>query len=166
MGALTGCRDITTETHEETTPQQTSYRLSVADKFQTEGFSSPYSNWKKSLINNLGYSKSKIFSRDFMCTNLILSADDEPSGHSVYISRSEPRLYLIPELHLLISFDERIVGTMGVAGISMHLTNDKKFATLIHPSGSNELFGVPVGDHKTDSPEPEFKEGHTVIFQR
>ena len=55
---------------------------------------------------------------------------------------------------------------MGVEGISRHLTHDKKFAVLIHPSGGQHFLGVPVGDLKTESPEPEFQGKQSVTFLR
>lgn len=166
VGCLSGCKEPPKPSKEPGTPKLTQYQLSVSKNFESEPFSKPYANWKKSLLKNLGYSESKISSRDFLITDLILSADGKPSGHRVYVSREDPRLFLIPEIGVLISFDENIVGTMGVEGISRHLTHDKNFAVLIHPSGGRHFLGVPVGNLKTESPEPEFQGKQSVTFHR
>ncbi len=165
-GALAGCRQAPEPRKEPESPNLTRYELSIPKQFETQSFSNPYANWKKSLIKNLGYSESEIITRDFLVTDLILTVDGAPSDQKVYVSRKTPKLYLVPEIHLLISFDEEIVGTMGVAGTSNHLTNDKNFAVLIHPSGSQDFFGVLLGDLKTESPKPEFQKKQFVTFLR
>lgn len=165
-GIFVGCDEPPKPIEESESPKQIRYTLSIPKSFQTESFSRPYAKWKNSLIENLGYSESQIFTRDFLATNLSLSTDGTPSHHRVYVSKDNPRLFLIPEIPVLISFDGKIVGTMGVEGISQHHTNDQKFAILIHPSGSSRFFGVPVGDLKTESPEPEFQGKESVSFFR
>jgi len=78
---LSGRKEPPKPTKEHGTPKLTQYQLSVTKNFESEPFSKPYANWKKSLIKNLGYPESKISSRDFLITDLILSADGKPSDH-------------------------------------------------------------------------------------
>lgn len=164
LGILAGCQEKQAPPAEGQRTEVTRYQLEISTNFQTESFSAPYSDWKTSLIKSLGYSLSEIHAREFLSTDLSLYADGQPSPHRVYISRENPRLLLIPDLPVLLSFEEEVVGTMGVSGISHHLTRDQKFAVLIHPSGAKNFFGVPLGDHKTESPQPEFEGGKKVVF--
>ena len=77
--------------------------------------------------------------------------------HFLYQEVSNDKLFILPEQNLIIDFNQKKIGTMGVAGISTHIPKSKRMVVLLAPHKKVNYLGVLLGDKsKTNTKKPIF----------
>ncbi|MGC6465382.1 MAG: hypothetical protein ACON38_05715 [Akkermansiaceae bacterium] len=160
----TGCDDKQ-PAEIESKPELKQFSLVVTDDFEVVPYSDSFNRWTSSLIKNLGYQRDKITCVEFLRTNLQLTSGGQPIERAVYIHRSNPDVFFIREHHLIVDFDEKFVGYGPGGGMSLHFSTSGNLGAILVPGRVSSMNGLPLGDPKTDSPEPVFSTPRSVRYE-
>ena len=144
--------------------QNNYFSFKIPLSFKREPYSQALKSWRKSLIKNIGYQEAKINSETFLQTDIVLKMDGETIEKQIYQSRKNPNRFYLLNSSVIVDFSTSQVGTMGVSGISSHLTPSKRMIVVLAPSKHINLLGVLLSfSDKTEVPKPTFQ-GKEVKF--
>ena len=135
------------------------FSFKIPASFKTKPYSKALKAWRKSLIKNLGYQDAKINSEVFLQTDISLEIDDNTTEKKIYQSHKNPNRFYVLSSSVIVDFSTSQVGTMGVSGVSLHLTPSKKMMVILAPAKHINLLGVLLSYGKTELPSaPIFDE--------
>lgn len=128
----------------------------IPEKIVAEEYTEELKSWLSSLYKGLGYNKANTGEEIFLRCDI--TAKSPSSTYAVYQSTKNKKRFYILELGYVIDFESQKIGTLGVAGISIHCPPSKRMVVLLCPTKDQRFMGVLLGDYKTDSPNPRFTE--------
>ena len=141
------------------------YTLSIPEVYETEAYVADLEKWKKSLIDGVGYSEENITQGIFLRTDIPITKDGKRLVGTVYRKLSDSNQFFESNSRTIIDFHNKLVGTMGVAGISVHPTPSGRMVVILAPTKGLTLLGVTLDfTGKVSVEAPRFKQ-NKVTFE-
>jgi hypothetical protein len=158
---LTGCRE-SEEQSKENQDEIPSFSLVIPKDYEVEAYAPEFQKWTDSLIENLGYQRTKIICLEFLQTDIKVTESGRPTDGVVYVCWNNPELFYLQGPRLVVNFEEKIIGT---GGMSVHFNNSGRLCVLLVPSPQAGIYGVRLGDSKATSSDPVFEDPMSVSYQ-
>ncbi len=137
----------------------------MPESFKVEAYKQDLKNWKASLLKGIGYSDEKITQAVFLKTNIPILKQGKHLVGTVYQNQLNTNQYFEATSKTIIDFGRKKVGTMGVAGISIHPTPSGRMVVILAPTKGLTLLGVTLDfKEKTQVNPPRF-EKRSVWFK-
>jgi len=158
-----GCRDQRAQAQRKDHFQHR-FSITFPAEHQTHGMTTAHTRWRKSLVKNLGHTGN---AHVFMLTDISLFDGGTPRQGCVYQNSVKTSQFLVTPFEdlwqVIIDREIQEIGTMGVAGISLHPHPDGKMVVCLEPTPGSGILGVPLSDTwKTGATLPVFT--NTTVY--
>lgn len=120
------------------------FEVEIPPDFTSEEYKPDLQNWRNSLFKGLGYVEENINEGIFLKTDIPLSVNGHESIGQVYQNKNNKNQFYVLASNTIVDFEKKLVGTMGVSGISRHPTPSGRMVIIVAPGKSINLLGVTL----------------------
>ncbi len=146
--------------------ERNEFELSIPTEYKVESYKQDLKNWVASLINGLGYDPNKVSINLFLRTDIPITVNGNILKGAIYQNKdNQSQFYVSKPKKNIVDFSSEQVGTMGVAGISVHPTPSGRMVVVLAPQKGTNILGVTLDfTVKTQVTKPEFQSNY-VAYQ-